>query len=180
MSYTPGPNNLLALDGSLRMGFKGTKRFLFGIGLGFLSLAIICLIFSTFISLYFKNFVFIIKIFGFIYLIYLAYSVFTHNDKDSKSCSCYRLRDGLFLQYMNPKTIVYVLTAIVSYATVQSSNYFVMLSYTFVIALIGASGAIAWSLMGVCFKKWLIKYNKTYKFIMSASLVILACMMLFD
>ena len=27
MSYTPGPNNLLALDGSLRFGFKGTKRF---------------------------------------------------------------------------------------------------------------------------------------------------------
>ncbi|MCD8918162.1 LysE family transporter [Staphylococcus gallinarum] len=180
MSYTPGPNNLLALDGSLRFGFKGTKRFLFGIGLGFLSLSIICLVFSTYLTLYFKNFVLLIKILGFIYLLYLAFSVFKSHEKGKDNRSCYRLRDGLYLQYMNPKTIVYVLTAIVSYATVQSSSYFMMISYTLIIALIGVSGAIAWSLMGLCFKQLLSKYNTQYKIIMSASLVILACMMLFE
>lgn len=179
MSYTPGPNNLLALDGSLRFGFKGTRRFLLGIGLGFLSLSIICLVFSNYLTLYFKNFVLLIKILGFIYLLYLAFTVFKHHDKDCNN-SCYRLRDGLYLQYMNPKTIVYVLTAIVSYATVQSSSYFIMIIYTLFIALIGVSGAIAWSLMGLCFKQLLTKYNTQYKIIMSVSLVILACMMLFE
>lgn len=38
MSYTPGPNNLLALDGALKLGLKGTAKFLIGIGLGFLTL----------------------------------------------------------------------------------------------------------------------------------------------
>ncbi|XVL31841.1 LysE family transporter [Staphylococcus equorum] len=79
MSYTPGPNNLLALDGALKLGLKGTAKFLIGIGLGFLTLSMLCLLFSEYMAAYFSSFIFVIKIVGFIYLLYLAYSVFKHN-----------------------------------------------------------------------------------------------------
>ncbi|MDW4410953.1 hypothetical protein [Staphylococcus saprophyticus] len=52
MSYTPGPNNLLALDGTLRRGIRGTTQFLVGIGLGFLTLSMLCLIFSQYMALF--------------------------------------------------------------------------------------------------------------------------------
>ncbi|MGW7777711.1 hypothetical protein ACWESJ_07020 [Staphylococcus xylosus] len=69
MSYTPGPNNLLALDGALRLGIRGTLKFLIGIGLGFLTLSLLCLIFSKFMTIYFTSFILIIKFVGFVYYI---------------------------------------------------------------------------------------------------------------
>ncbi|MBF0814751.1 LysE family transporter [Staphylococcus saprophyticus] len=180
MSYTPGPNNLLALDGALRLGIRGTLKFLIGIGLGFLTLSLLCLIFSEFMTIYFTSFIFIVKLIGFVYLLYLAYTVFKHNHKDANLSHTYRLRDGLYLQYMNPKTIVYVLTAIVTYVTTQDMTTFTSMSYTVTIALIGVSGAIAWAFLGICFKKILLKYNTAYKIFMSLSLVVLAFMMLLE
>ncbi|WP_404476183.1 LysE family transporter [Staphylococcus pseudoxylosus] len=180
MSYTPGPNNLLALDGALRLGIRGTLKFLIGIGLGFLTLSLLCLIFSEFMTIYFTSFIFIIKLVGFVYLLYLAYTVFKHNHKDANLSHTYHLRDGLFLQYMNPKTIVYVLTAIVTYVTTQNMTIFASMSYTVTIALIGVSGAIAWAFLGLCFKKTLLKYNTVYKIFMSLCLIILAFMMLLE
>ncbi|WP_436862710.1 LysE family transporter [Staphylococcus caeli] len=180
MSYTPGPNNLLALDGALRSGMKGTMHFLFGICLGFLTLSLLCLMFSEYMATYFDGFILIIKIFGFFYLLYLAYSVFKHKSDTEKQNSNYRLRDGLYLQYMNPKTIVYVLTAIVTYVTTQNMNLLSSLSYTLIIAIIGASGAVAWAAMGLCFKKILLKYNSIYKISMSTCLILLAFMILLE
>lgn len=180
MSYTPGPNNLLALDGALKLDLKGTAKFLIGIGLGFLTLSMICLLFSEYMAAYFSSFIFVIKIVGFIYLLYLAYSVFKHNAKDAQQSNTYRMRDGLLLQYMNPKTIVYVLTAIVTYVTTQNISFLATLSYTIIIALIGVSGAVAWAVMGLCFKKLLLKYEFIYKVSMSACLVILAFMMILE
>lgn len=180
MSYTPGPNNLLALDGALKLGLKGTAKFLIGIGLGFLTLSMLCLLFSEYMAAYFSSFIFVIKIVGFIYLLYLAYSVFKHNAKDARQSNTYRMRDGLLLQYMNPKTIVYVLTAIVTYVTTQNISFLATLSYTIIIALIGVSGAVAWAVMGLCFKKLLLKYEFIYKVSMSACLVVLAFMMILE
>lgn len=180
MSYTPGPNNLLALDGALKLGLKGTAKFLIGIGLGFLTLSMLCLLFSEYMAAYFSSFIFVIKIVGFIYLLYLAYSVFKHDSKDAQQSNTYRMRDGLLLQYMNPKTIVYVLTAIVTYVTTQNISFLATLSYTIIIALIGVSGAVAWAIMGLCFKKLLLKYEFIYKVSMSACLVVLAFMMILE
>ena len=180
MSYTPGPNNLLALDGVLKLGLKGTAKFLIGIGLGFLTLSMFCLLFSEYMAAYFSSFIFVIKIVGFIYLLYLAYSVFKHDSKDAQQSNTYRMRDGLLLQYMNPKTIVYVLTAIVTYVTTQNISFLATLSYTIIIALIGVSGAVAWAVMGLCFKKILLKYEFIYKVSMSACLVFLAFMMILE
>lgn len=180
MSYTPGPNNLLALDGALKLGLKGTAKFLIGIGLGFLTLSMLCLLFSEYMAAYFSSFIFVIKIVGFIYLLYLAYSVFKHNAKDAQQSNTYRMRDGLLLQYMNPKTIVYVLTAIVTYVTTQNISFLATLSYTIIIALIGVSGAVAWAVMGLCLKKLLLKYEFIYKVSMSACLVVLAFMMILE
>ncbi|WP_261721648.1 LysE family transporter [Staphylococcus equorum] len=180
MSYTPGPNNLLALDGALKLGLKGTAKFLIGIGLGFLTLSMLCLLFSEYMAAYFSSFIFVIKIVGFIYLLYLAYSVCKHNAKDAQQSNTYRMRDGLLLQYMNPKTIVYVLTAIVTYVTTQNISFLATLSYTIIIALIGVSGAVAWAVMGLCFKKLLLKYEFIYKVSMSACLVVLAFMMILE
>ncbi|MGJ5707639.1 LysE family transporter [Staphylococcus equorum] len=180
MSYTPGPNNLLALDGALKLGLKGTAKFLIGIVLGFLTLSMLCLLFSEYMAAYFSSFIFVIKIVGFIYLLYLAYSVFKHNAKDAQQSNTYRMRDGLLLQYMNPKTIVYVLTAIVTYVTTQNISFLATLSYTIIIALIGVSGAVAWAVMGLCFKKLLLKYEFIYKVSMSACLVVLAFMMILE
>ncbi|MDW8569565.1 LysE family transporter [Staphylococcus shinii] len=180
MSYTPGPNNLLALDGALRIGIRGTLKFLIGIGLGFLTLSLLCLVFSEYMAIYFTSFIFIIKLVGFVYLLYLAYTVFKHNSSDANLSHTYRLRDGLYLQYMNPKTIVYVLTAIVTYVTTQDMTIFASVSYTVTIAFIGVSGAVAWAFLGLCFKKILLKYNTAYKICMSFCLVILAFMMLLE
>ncbi|EJX19053.1 MAG: LysE family transporter [Staphylococcus equorum] len=180
MGYTPGPNNLLALDGALKLGLKGTAKFLIGIGLGFLTLSMLCLLFSEYMAAYFSSFIFVIKIVGFIYLLYLAYSVFKNNAKDAQQSNTYRMRDGLLLQYMNPKTIVYVLTAIVTYVTTQNISFLATLSYTIIIALIGVSGAVAWAVMGLCFKKLLLKYEFIYKVSMSACLVVLAFMMILE
>lgn len=72
MSYTPGPNNLLALDATTKFGFKKSMPLLIGIGGGFLLIAFISLVLSDYLQNIFHQFEFLIKIIGSIYLIYLA------------------------------------------------------------------------------------------------------------
>ena len=57
----------------------------------------------------------------------------------------YRMRRWFASSTHESKTIVYVLTAIVTYVTTQNISFLATLSYTIIIALIGVSGAVAGS-----------------------------------
>lgn len=74
-SFTPAPNNIMALVFANTYGFKRTVRFCLGVGTGFF----ILLLMSSFFNVLLHNFIPKIETFmsivGAIYLLYLAYII---------------------------------------------------------------------------------------------------------
>ena len=179
MSYTPGPNNLLALDAAAQHGLKKITPFLLGIGLGFMLLALSFVFLGEYIQHIFQPFIIIIRYVGFIYLIYLAFSMF--KTKKTKSCElkicCFR--DGLLLQFINPKTILYVLTAIGTFVLAEHMSTSLNVLWALLIGLIGFSAAITWALLGKLLKLYIEKYYRPYQYTMFSLLMVMAISLLF-
>ncbi|MDW4202255.1 LysE family transporter [Staphylococcus saprophyticus] len=74
-SFTPGPNNIMALFFSQNLTFKKAFCFSLGVGLGFLALLCLSNIFNESLNTVFPKIEIYMKIFAFIYLLYLAYKV---------------------------------------------------------------------------------------------------------
>ena len=78
MSFTPGPNTIMAMSEGQRKGFIRALPFNLGVLIGILFTLAIALVFSEPLK-YNHSFIFIMKIIGTIYLLYLAYHVLISN-----------------------------------------------------------------------------------------------------
>ncbi|MEI2356199.1 LysE family translocator, partial [Mesobacillus zeae] len=79
-SFTPGPNNFMAMSFANKYGFIKTIKFCFGVAVGFFVLAFLC----SFFYLLLINLLPMIKapltILGVGYMLYLAYKTITSKD----------------------------------------------------------------------------------------------------
>ncbi|WP_163651712.1 LysE family translocator [Listeria sp. PSOL-1] len=175
MSFTPGPNNILAMKYATNLGMKKTLHFLFGIGAGFLTLSILSILFNSLLLNVSANFYIILKIIGFVYLLYLAYQmVFTAHKKKRAGHQCPTFLQGYLLQFLNPKTILYVLTAMATYIVPHASSYFVLSLWTVTIAMIGFLASFTWAALGCAICKFLLNYERGFNMTMAFILVVLA------
>ena len=74
-TITPGPNNLLLTASGLNFGFRATIPHLFGIHCGIYSLAILCALGLGSVLLAEPRLVILLKVFGSLYLAYLAWMI---------------------------------------------------------------------------------------------------------
>ena len=76
-AYTPGANNLLSMSNAIRLGFRRSIRFNFGIFAGFAIVMSVCTIFSTTLFTLLPKVKLIMQILGAAYMLYLAWKVWT-------------------------------------------------------------------------------------------------------
>ena len=180
-SFTPGPNNIMAMLFANKYGFKNTIRFCLGVGTGFFAI----LLLSSYFNLLLKSFIpkieFFMTILGAAYMLYLAIIIIrskdSDNDMDSGKYNSFTA--GMLLQFINPKAVLYCLTVmstfIIPYHTSNSS----LLFFSVVLALIGFMGTFSWNLFGSMFKLFLSKYRSQFNIIMALLLVYSALSILF-
>jgi len=179
-SFSPGPNNIVTSYTSFNFGFKKTIPTMLGVVIGWMTLVIFLQMGSGIIFKQFENLQITIKIFGSIYLFYMAYKLsFSKNISGKSSPKPITFINTFFFQFINPKAIIYALLAISMFVDVQN-NYFrdsITLTAVFFFGAVGSQ--LTWCLIG----KYLRKFATSKKFIKnfnySMSFLLIVCVIMF-
>jgi len=179
-SFSPGPNNIVTSYTSFNFGFKKTIPTMLGVVIGWMSLVIFLQMGSGVIFKQFEELQIIVKIFGSIYLLYMAYKLSSSKTISGKSTAKpVTFLNTFFFQFINPKAIIYALLAISMFVDMQN-NYLrdtITLTTVFFFGAIGSQ--LTWCLIG----KYLRKFATSKKFIKnfnySMSFLLIVCVIMF-
>lgn len=173
-AFTPGPNNILALSSGSRHGFKGCMPVVAGICLGFLCVMAACGAMSLCVSEISGNFIVFMKYIGCIYIVWLGWSVASSDNKkvtvDQKSSG---FIEGLILQFVNVKIIIYGLTAFTAFILPYYNSVIEMLCATLVLTIIGSAGVVTWALAGSVLQTFWVRHARIANTVMG--LMLLGC-----
>lgn len=174
-SFTPGPNNIMAMTFANQVGLKKTMKFCLGVGTGFLMIILLCCYFNILLKNLITKIESIMAVIGGVYMLYLAVKMITSKqpENDVAGDKHNSFIAGMLLQFINPKGILYGITVTSTFILTYHSSYFSLLSYSIVLAFIGYMGTFSWCLCGSLFKKIIFKYRSQFNILMG--LLLLYC-----
>lgn len=181
-SFTPGPNNILAMTYANQYGLKRTLLFCLGVGTGFSLIIIICSFFNVLLMNALPIIELPLALFGIAYMLYLAFIVArsgepsaTENKQENRL-----FFTGVVLQFINPKGLLFGLTVVTIFIIPYYSENKYFLLFALILGAIGVISSFSWSLFGSLFKNFLTTYRKPFNLIMAALLVYVAFSILID
>ena len=171
-AYTPGANNLLSMSNAIRLGFRRSVRFNFGILAGFAVVMSVCTAFSATLYSFLPKVKIVMQVLGAAYMLYLAWKVWKStaelNADGGKEASFF---SGMILQFANPKIYIYAVTAMSLYILPVYHSALALTGFTAILTLIGASGSFVWALFGAAFCKFFSRHTKPVNAVMALLLV---------
>lgn len=171
-AYTPGANNLLSMSNAIRLGFRRSVRFNFGITAGFAAVMSVCTVFSATLYSFLPKIKLVMQGLGAAYMLYLAWKVWkSSSDLNVDSGKEASFFSGMILQFANPKIYIYAITAMSLYILPLYHSAAALTGFTVLLTLIGASGSFVWALFGSAFCQFFSKHTKPVNTIMALLLV---------
>lgn len=172
-SFTPGPNNIMAMTFANKYGLKKTFKFCLGVGVGFFVITLLCSFFNIILTSAMPIIEFPLTIFGVGYMLYLAFKILTSKDNDGGNDKGNRnvFLIGILLQFVNPKGILFGLTVVATFILPYYDSYFSYLLFSLFLGMVGLMSTFSWSLFGSIFQKLLLRYRKQFNIIMAVLLV---------
>jgi threonine/homoserine/homoserine lactone efflux protein len=178
-AFTPGPNNIMAMSNSARVGLRGGIIFCVGVLFGILIDMSLCAIFTSALFQYIPSVTPVMKWIGALYILFLAISVF--RDKPAKSDTKQYLKPdspitGIIMQFVNIKVIMYGITALSSFVLPYSQSLTVIVITVIILSLTGFLGTCCWAVFGSLFQRLFETRRKIINSIMALLLVYCAVM----
>ncbi|WP_042349786.1 LysE family transporter [Bacillus massiliigorillae] len=172
-SFTPGPNNIMAMMFANKYGLKNTIRFCFGVSAGFFVIMVLCTYFNIMLESFIPKIEFFMSILGAAYMLYLAAKfVFSKDGKeDQEESKNNGFFTGMLLQFVNPKGILYGITVIATFILPYHSSNISLLFFAILLAFVGFLSTFSWSLFGSIFQKMILKYRNQFNVVMALLLV---------
>ncbi|MFJ8260161.1 LysE family translocator [Peribacillus asahii] len=174
-SFTPGPNNFMAMSFASRYGFKKTIKFCIGVGLGFFTLVLLCSIFNHLLIKVMPIIKTPLTILGVSYMLYLAFKTIkdkgTNNNGIDNNAKNNLFVIGFFVQFINPKGILFGITVVSSFIHPYYNSYIIYFICSIFLGVVGIVSSSSWSLFGTIFQKFLAKYRSIFNIIMALLLV---------
>lgn len=160
-AFTPGPNNILAMSNTSKYGLKKSINLIQGIFMGFLSVMILCSVFSVMLVNIIPKIKPVMTYIGVAYILWLAWHVVkskseTKGENIEKADS---FITGFILQFVNVKIILYGITAISTFIIPFYSSFFSIGGFTLLITVFGCSGVFTWAIFGAAFQRFFEKYR---------------------
>jgi threonine/homoserine/homoserine lactone efflux protein len=171
MAYTPGPNNIMSMNNAAKTGFKKGIFFNLGIFAGFSMVMILCLIFSSILYAVIPKIQFPMKIIGAAYMVYLIIITVIPSKQHETKNNGGSFWAGALLQFINPKIIMYGITAMSSYILPHYKSIPVLLLFAFLLSFVGFTGTLCWALFGSIFSRVFNKHGALLNIIMSILLL---------
>ncbi|MES9700117.1 LysE family transporter [Bacillus sp. JJ927] len=172
-SFTPGPNNFLAMTYAKQCGLKRSITFCLGVAFGFFIITSLCNFFNIVLINILPLIEFPLKILGVAYMLYLAFKILTSkgntdtNEKSNKNLFLV----GIMLQFVNPKGILFGLTVVSTFILPYYHSYSSYLFFSLFLGIVGLMSTFSWCLFGSMFQKLLLKHNRIFNIIMAVLLV---------
>ena len=169
---TPGPNTLASMSNGSRLGFRRALPFNFGIWCGFSVVMLACTVLCSAVSALIPKIKLPMLILGAAYMLFLAWktwrsSALTDGDRDGGG-----FRDGLLLQFVNPKIYIYGVVSMESYILpVYQGHPAVLAGFALLLASIGFLLTLCWSAFGSLFRLLFSRYARITNTVMALALV---------
>ena len=171
-TFTPGPNNIMAMSNAGRYGFKKSIRFNAGVFFGFL----IIMVLGSFLSVTLFNLIPAIKplmtFIGASYILWLAWKTYKskpHAEDESKATNTFAA--GILLQFVNVKVIIYCITIVSTFIVPYYKSIFVLSLFSLFLASVSFMSTCSWAMFGAIFQKFLFKNERIVNIIMALLLV---------
>jgi threonine/homoserine/homoserine lactone efflux protein len=163
----------MSMNNAANVGFKKGIIFNLGIFAGFSIVMIACLIFSAVLYKIIPQIQIPMKILGAAYMGYLIIkTVFISKSKSHEiKKSGGSFITGAALQLINPKIIIYGITAMSSYILPYYDAMPILISFAFLLSFVGFTGTICWALFGSLFSIVFNKHGKVINIIMAILLL---------
>ncbi|MCC0643148.1 MULTISPECIES: LysE family transporter [unclassified Clostridioides] len=169
--FTPGPNNILALNTISNNGWQKGKSMIIGISAGFVCVMIICALGCFGLSKFIPTLIDTMKYIGAVYIIYLAIHVAKSRPNDENKTQTKSFWSGFILQFVNVKIILYGITVYMGYVIPVSKSIVFLLVTAICSSIVGISGTITWALAGGFLKKYINRYYRVFNITMALILV---------
>jgi cysteine/O-acetylserine efflux protein len=183
-NITPGPNNISSAQTGLTIGYKRSLPYLLGIITGIFCLLLFGAFASSAVLAIFPSLEKILCIAGSLYILYLAWKTlgadYSFNEKIVAKPLSYV--NGILLQLMNPKAIIYCLTLYSSVlAGLRGHIIYLLVSAIFSVTITFFSVS-AWALGGAAIRNFMEnkKLKRVVNVVLSLSLVFTAVQIVFS
>ncbi len=181
VTFTPGPNNIMAMAAAGKFGFKKALQYSIGVFTGFF----IIMLLSSYFNLLFFNVIPkvqpFMQVIGAGFMLYLAFKIITakeetendpslgdHNE-ETNSPSLYLTAVGL--QFINPKGIIYAVTVVANFIIPYYQSHLSFVLFAFLLAFISILSTASWALFGSIFNTFLSKHQRQFNWVMGLLLV---------
>jgi len=178
--FSPGPNNIVTSYSAFNFGFTKTIPTMLGVISGWTLLSILLVLGSGIIFKKFEELQIIIKIFGSVYLIFLAYKIsFIKTKKKEKKSEPITFLNTFFFQFVNPKSIIAGLTAISLFIDTQNNYLEDSIIFIIVMFFIAIGSQATWCLTGTYLRKFATSEKFMSNFNYSMSFLLIVCVIMF-
>lgn len=177
-TFTPGPNNLLSATMGGHYGYRRTVPFMGGMFFGFFSIMLACSIGVDTVYAVLPNVEMPLRFFGAGYMLWLAWKVLkaTQSDDENHQKPC-SMKDGLVMQYANPKVILYGITVTSSFIAPQISHWVLFIGSSLFLAGMAFLATSSWALLGTLFRQYLARPSIHAVFNAVMAILLLYCAM---
>lgn len=162
-NLSPGPNTILSMSNSGRLGLKKGIRFNLGVAVGAFFVLLICSFFSLTLYSVFPSVKLVMVWAGAGYILWLAWRTLTTqplaaNKQVEVKGSLFV--QGLILQFVNPNTILYGLSVFTTFIIPYYNASFILIVLSALLAIAAFIGTGCWALFGSVFQKVIARHSK--------------------
>jgi cysteine/O-acetylserine efflux protein len=156
-TFTPGPNNIAATSAGMRLGYRRALVYLAGMSAGFILIMLGSALLTEVASRAYQGILPWLKWIGVAYIAWLAVSLFlpSRHGEEGAAVRNARFVDGLLLQLVNPKVILYGITIYSSFHALLSPTLAVLIASCLLLTLMGFTSVSLWALTGATFSRLL-------------------------
>ena len=155
-TFTPGPSNISTASFALLRGYKNTIKYQVGLAAGVFILMSVSGLLSTTLLNSFPSFEPVLRYAGAGYILFLAFenlkTTYAFSDKDMKSPG---ITQGILLQILNPKLIVYAITLFSTFLAPIKESSIILFLIVVLLAVISFCATSMWALFGTVIKNYL-------------------------
>ena len=149
-TFTPGPNTISSHAMGLNYGYRKSLPYFSGIATGFFSIMLLSAALATILQQLMPSVVTYLTIAGSLYILYLAYHVFTSSYSFSQTVvKPLGYSNGLLLQLLNPKVIILGLTVYSTFLRDMARTPFNLVASALCFTLMSFSALSTWALFGM-------------------------------
>jgi threonine/homoserine/homoserine lactone efflux protein len=165
-SITPGPNNLMLSASGVVFGFNRTLPHLAGVAVGFTLLLVVCASGIGALLVGLPAAALVLKVFGTVYLLYLAWTYRNALAPQARSASARPLKfaEAIAFQFVNPKAWIMGLTAASVFVPDLEPRYLAVAVMCAVFSIVNLPCISLWAALGATLKRWLTqdKWRKPF------------------